>query len=100
MFDLTFSFFFLKEFLFSNYSFAGFVLGKKNLGKRKSSDMSEGNSNRWEVNAKFHNVTYWNHDILPSHDDAFLRSFHWLSVAKVVSFCSIPIVEMEHLTRR
>ncbi|XP_062145987.1 uncharacterized protein LOC133853981 [Alnus glutinosa] len=65
--------------------YSGFVLGKKNLGKRKcSDDMSEGNSNRWEANAKFHNVTYWNHDILPSHDDAFLRSFHWLSVAKVL----------------
>jgi hypothetical protein len=68
--------------------------------KRKASDMSDGNSNSWEVNAKFHNVTYWNHDILPSQDDAFLRSFHWLSVAKVVSSCSIPFVKIEHLMCR
>jgi hypothetical protein len=56
MFDLNYIFF-LKEFLFSTSSSAGFVLGKKNLVKRKASDMSEGNSNCWEVNAKFHNVT-------------------------------------------
>ncbi|GLT63054.1 hypothetical protein SLA2020_356470 [Shorea laevis] len=64
--------------------YSGFVVGKKNIPKRKASDMSGGNSNCWEVNAKFPNVTYWNHDIVPSDDDAFLRSFHWLSVAKVL----------------
>ncbi|KAA8535411.1 hypothetical protein F0562_030414 [Nyssa sinensis] len=65
--------------------YSGFVLGKKSLGKRKASDdMSEENSSSWEMNAKFRSVTFWNHDSLPSQDDAFLRSFHWLTVAKAL----------------
>ncbi|XP_020416909.1 uncharacterized protein LOC18778889 isoform X2 [Prunus persica] len=59
----------------------GFVLGKKSLGKRKA-NASEGNSNCWEMNVKYKSITYWNHDSLPSQDDAFLRCFHWLAVAK------------------
>lgn len=62
--------------------YSGFVIGKKKLGKRKASDKSEEDSGSWETNAKFQNVTFWNHDSLPSQDDAFLRSFHWLAVAK------------------
>ncbi|KAM1234972.1 hypothetical protein ACFX2I_004499 [Malus domestica] len=62
--------------------YSGFVLGKKSLGKRKASDNSDGSSNCWEMNAKYKSITYWNHDCLPSQDDAFLRCFHWLSVAK------------------
>ncbi|KAF3450039.1 hypothetical protein FNV43_RR06118 [Rhamnella rubrinervis] len=62
--------------------YCGFVVGKKVLGKRKAADISEENSNCWEMNAIFRDITYWNHDSLPSHDDAFLRSFHWLAVAK------------------
>lgn len=65
---------------------AGFVVGKKVLGKRKAGNISEENSNHWETNAVFRNVTHWNHDNLPSQDDAFMRSFHWLAVAKSVSF--------------
>lgn len=65
---------------------AGFVIGKKSLGKGKAPDQSEEISNSWEMNAKFQSITFWNHDSLPSHDDAFVRSFHWLSVAKAVSF--------------
>ena len=65
----------------------GFVIGKmKSLGKRKVSDQLEENSN-WDMNAKFQSITYWNHDSLPSQDDAFLRSFHFLTIAKAVSFC-------------
>lgn len=75
-----------EEFIFTIYCPAGFVLGKKSLDKRKSSNVSEGNSNYWEINAKYKSITYWNHDSLPSQDDAFLRSFHWLAVAKTVSF--------------
>lgn len=63
-------------------------MGKKNLGKRKAANINEENLDCWEMNAKFKNITYWNHDNLPSQDDAFLRSFHWLSVAKSVSFYS------------
>jgi hypothetical protein len=75
-----------EEFIFTIYCPAGFVLGKKSLDKRKASNVSEGNSNYWEINAKYKSITYWNHDSLPSQDDAFLRSFHWLAVAKSVSF--------------
>lgn len=64
--------------------FSGFVLQKKGLGKRKASDMFEGSENCWETNAKFRNITYWKHDSLPSQHDTFLRSFHWLAVAKAM----------------
>ncbi|KAJ7969286.1 Ribonuclease H2 subunit C like [Quillaja saponaria] len=64
--------------------YCGFVLGKKSNGKRISSDMSEENSNCWKVNATFENIMYWNHDSLPSQNDAFLRSLHWLTVAKAL----------------
>ncbi|KAL9456547.1 hypothetical protein AB3S75_005721 [Citrus x aurantiifolia] len=64
--------------------YSGFVLGKKNLGNRKVSDMTEANSNCWETKARFDKLTYWNHDTYPSKDDAFIRSFHWFSVAKAL----------------
>ncbi|XP_057510091.1 uncharacterized protein C12B10.15c [Actinidia eriantha] len=64
--------------------YAGFVLGKKSVDKRKASDLSEEKLNCWEVNAKFQSITFWNHDSMPSQDDAFLRSFHWLTVAKAL----------------
>ena len=69
--------------IFTIYFLAGFVLGKKSLDKRKVSDISDGSC--WEVNAEYKSITYWNHDSVPSQDDAFLRSFHWLPVAKTVS---------------
>ncbi|KAF7842540.1 ribonuclease H2 subunit C [Senna tora] len=64
--------------------YCGFVLGKKSLGRKKSSDISEDNSNSWEMKATFQKVTYWNHDCLPSQNDDFLRAFHWLTVAKAL----------------
>ncbi|XP_050371081.1 uncharacterized protein LOC126789064 [Argentina anserina] len=64
--------------------YSGFVLGKKSLDKRNASHRSDGNSNCWEINAKYKSITYWNHDSVPSQDDALLRSFHWLSVAKTM----------------
>ncbi|EEF31943.1 ribonuclease H2 subunit C [Ricinus communis] len=60
--------------------YSGFVIGKK---KNKCFQENE-NSNCWEMNAKFENVTYWNLDTLPSLDDTFSRSFHWLSVAQAL----------------
>ncbi|KAB2032911.1 hypothetical protein ERO13_D05G369200v2 [Gossypium hirsutum] len=62
----------------------GFVLVKNNSGKRKAYDVSEGNSNDWEMKAKFDKLTYWNHDTPPSKDDPFLRSFHWFTVAEAL----------------
>ncbi|CAE6038899.1 unnamed protein product [Arabidopsis arenosa] len=67
--------------------YSGFVLGQaSNLnanGKRKASMPAEENQ-CWEVKAKFDNLTYWNHDSLPSKDDTFLRSFHWFSIAEAL----------------
>ncbi|XP_058072036.1 uncharacterized protein LOC131220998 isoform X2 [Magnolia sinica] len=60
--------------------YCGFVLERKspvdqsNKRKRaKGLETSEGDSNCWEARAKFQNITYWNHDNLPSKDDAFLH---------------------------
>ncbi|KAJ4827517.1 hypothetical protein Tsubulata_038363 [Turnera subulata] len=65
--------------------YSGFVLGKKSgNNKRKASGDCEQSSNCWETNATFENITYWNHDSLPSRDDPFVRSFHWLSVAEAL----------------
>lgn len=64
--------------------YCGYVLEKKNLGKGTDLDTSEENSNCWEARAKFQSITYWNHDNLPSNDDAFLRCFHWFSVANAL----------------
>ncbi|XP_058199112.1 uncharacterized protein LOC131314485 isoform X2 [Rhododendron vialii] len=64
--------------------YSGFVIGKESLGKRKASDQSEEISNFWEMKAKFQSITFWNHDSLPSQDDAFVRSFHWLTVTKAL----------------
>ncbi|KAI5667688.1 hypothetical protein M9H77_17541 [Catharanthus roseus] len=62
--------------------YSGFVLGKRNADK--SAEVSKEDPNCWETNAKFDNMTIWNHDIHPSHDDAFIRAFHWFSVAKAL----------------
>ncbi|XP_047332879.1 uncharacterized protein C12B10.15c [Impatiens glandulifera] len=64
--------------------YSGSVLGKKNLSKSEASSDFEDQSNCWEVNARFQSITTWNHDNLPSQDDAFLRSFHWINVAKAL----------------
>ncbi|XP_077210680.1 uncharacterized protein LOC143846145 [Tasmannia lanceolata] len=64
--------------------YCGFVLERMNSGKRKDSEISEENSNCWEARANFQNITYWNHDNLPSNDDAFPRFFHWFSVANAL----------------
>lgn len=67
---------------------AGFVIGKKTSGETTGCKISEGNLNFWEMKAKFGSITYWNHDSLPSQDDAFLRSFHWIAVAEAVTLFS------------
>ncbi|KAG8385123.1 hypothetical protein BUALT_Bualt03G0009000 [Buddleja alternifolia] len=57
-----------------------FILGKKSSDKKINTE----NSNCWETNATFQNVTVWNHDAMPSKDDAFLRAFHWFTVSKTI----------------
>ncbi|XP_010941632.1 uncharacterized protein [Elaeis guineensis] len=64
--------------------YRGYVLeNKKKSGKGKGLENSEGEGefSRWVSRAEFRNLTYWNHDIVPSSDDPLVRSFHWFSVA-------------------
>lgn len=76
----------VKRFI-SEYDSAGLVLGKKSQDEKSSSAAScSENSNSWEVKATFQNITYWNHDCLPSQNDDFIRAFHWLTIAMAVSF--------------
>lgn len=63
---------------FSN-EMTGFVLGKKTSG------------DCWHTNATFRDITYWNHDDIPSHNDQFFRAFHWLTVSTAVSFFLILV---------
>ncbi|XP_023519278.1 uncharacterized protein C12B10.15c [Cucurbita pepo subsp. pepo] len=63
--------------------YSGYVIGRKSHGKRKASEESQ-DSSSWQVKAKFENITYWNHDTLPTQDDTFPRSFHWLTVAQAL----------------
>ncbi|KAF5742355.1 hypothetical protein HS088_TW09G00400 [Tripterygium wilfordii] len=68
------------------HGYSGFVIerGLGSHGKRKASDMSVEDPKCWHVNAKFENITYWNHDSLPSENDSFLRAFHWFAVAEAL----------------
>ncbi|KAF3774294.1 Ribonuclease H2 subunit C [Nymphaea thermarum] len=59
--------------------YCGFVL-EKNSNK----NISSGETNHWRAHSKFRNITYWNHDSLPSRDDEFMRLFHWFSVANAL----------------
>ncbi|XP_010554571.1 PREDICTED: uncharacterized protein C12B10.15c [Tarenaya hassleriana] len=69
------------------HGYSGFVLGQKSNrnphGKRKASGLTGGNP-CWEMKATFDKLTYWNHDSLPSKDDTFVRSFHWLTASKTL----------------
>ncbi|KVI03069.1 uncharacterized protein C12B10.15c [Cynara cardunculus var. scolymus] len=63
--------------------YSGFVIGRKSSAKRKACN-NDANTTYWQMNAKFENITLWNHDNLPSKEDGFLRAFHWLHVAKAL----------------
>ncbi|KAL3833790.1 hypothetical protein ACJIZ3_008526 [Penstemon smallii] len=56
--------------------YSGFILGKKSP--------EEKNPDCWETRATSRNVTVWNHDDVPSKDDAFVRAFHWFAVSKTL----------------
>ncbi|KAI3824408.1 hypothetical protein L1987_05867 [Smallanthus sonchifolius] len=64
--------------------YSGFVIGRKTVAKRKASDTNGGTTASWQMNAKFQNITFWNHDNLPSKEDAFLRALHLFDVAKAL----------------
>ncbi|KAL7089668.1 hypothetical protein ACP275_13G198300 [Erythranthe tilingii] len=59
---------------------SGFILGKK----MPDEETKTTNSECWETNATFKNVTVWNHDEMPSKEDAFVRAFHWFAVANTL----------------
>ncbi|KAF3322502.1 ribonuclease H2 subunit C isoform X2 [Carex littledalei] len=61
--------------------YSGYVLEKPQVGKRKKLQNSDGESNCWQSRGQFGNITYWNHDNMPSSDDAVLRSFHWFPIS-------------------
>lgn len=61
------------------HNYSGFVLGKKNSAKK-----SDESSNSWETSATFNDITYWNHDSVPSNNDDFSRAFHWIPVAEAL----------------
>ncbi|XP_027333374.1 uncharacterized protein C12B10.15c [Abrus precatorius] len=61
------------------HNYSGFV-----LGKNTSPPASHENSHSWETKATFHDITYWNHDYVPSHNDDLFRAFHWLTVANAL----------------
>ncbi|XP_020231320.1 ribonuclease H2 subunit C [Cajanus cajan] len=41
-------------------------------------------SHNWDTHATFHDITYWNHDYAPSHNDELFRAFHWLTLAQAL----------------
>ncbi|KAG6476173.1 hypothetical protein ZIOFF_065409 [Zingiber officinale] len=61
--------------------YRGYVLDKKRSGSEKCSETTGGGFGRWVSRAEFTNLTYWNHDNLPSSDDLLPRCFHWFPVA-------------------
>ncbi|KAI3455835.1 hypothetical protein Pfo_012498 [Paulownia fortunei] len=66
--------------------YSGFILGKKNPDKETNTT----NSDCWETKATFQNVTVWNHDAMPSKNDAFLRAFHWFTAANALHRAVTP----------
>ncbi|CAA2997805.1 ribonuclease H2 subunit C [Olea europaea subsp. europaea] len=72
--------------------YSGFILGKKSSDEKTNAETSY----CWEANAKFQNLTLWNHDSLPSNDDAFMRTFHWFAVAKALHQ-PVNVEDLEYL---
>ncbi|XP_075496322.1 uncharacterized protein C12B10.15c isoform X1 [Primulina tabacum] len=60
--------------------YSGSILGKKSSDKNANSS----SSNCWKTCATFENLTIWNHDAVPSKEDAFLRALHWFPIAQAL----------------
>ncbi|KAH9290318.1 hypothetical protein KI387_034435, partial [Taxus chinensis] len=69
-------------------SYCGFVLEKMkpedHNGISKASNSEEGGVDSWKETASLDNITYWNHDNLPSESDTFNCCFHWFLVANAI----------------
>lgn len=60
----------------------GYVLEKKSGGKDMQS--LDGEVSNFVSRAEFQNITYWNHDTMPSAEDPLPRCFHWLTIANAM----------------
>ncbi|XP_020576647.1 ribonuclease H2 subunit C [Phalaenopsis equestris] len=72
--------------------YRGYVLEKNKIKQGRCSEVLEGHANNWASTAEFQNITYWNHDSLPSKHDLVVRSFHWFAIAEALHK---PITENE-----
>ena len=75
----------LIEFVVVSKFSVGYVLEKKSGGKDMQS--LDGEVSNFVSRAEFQNITYWNHDTMPSAEDPLPRCFHWLTIANAVSIC-------------
>ncbi|CAM0946621.1 unnamed protein product [Alopecurus aequalis] len=62
--------------------YRGYVLEKKN-GEKETEGM-DGEVSSFVSRAEFQNITYWNHDTMPSAEDPLPRCFHWLTIANAM----------------
>uniref|UniRef100_A0ACD5Z9R6 Uncharacterized protein n=1 Tax=Avena sativa TaxID=4498 RepID=A0ACD5Z9R6_AVESA len=62
--------------------YRGYVLEKKN-GEKDTKGM-DGEVSNFVSRAEFQNITYWNHDTMPSAEDPLSRCFHWLTIANAM----------------
>ncbi|KAI4977906.1 ribonuclease H2 subunit C [Hordeum vulgare subsp. vulgare] len=63
--------------------YRGYVLEKKKNEEKDAQGMDEEASN-FVSRAEFQNITYWNHDTMPSAEDPLPRCFHWLAIANAM----------------
>lgn len=67
-------------------NYRGFVLEKKNSKREMVSTKGSEKAglDTWNATASFQNITYWNHDTIPSESDTFNCCFHWFAVANAI----------------
>ncbi|KAM0893767.1 hypothetical protein ACQ4PT_024900 [Festuca glaucescens] len=61
--------------------YRGYVLEKN--GEKDTQGM-DGDVSSFVSRAEFQNITYWNHDTMPSAEDPLPRCFHWLTIANTM----------------
>ncbi|XP_057862530.1 uncharacterized protein C12B10.15c [Cryptomeria japonica] len=69
-------------------SYCGFVLEKMkpedHNDSARASNLEKEGVDAWNATASFENITYWNHDNMPSESDTFNCCFHWFPVANAI----------------
>lgn len=61
--------------------YRGYVLEKS---AAKDMQNMDGDASNFVSRAEFQNITYWNHDAMPSAEDPLPRCFHWLTIANAM----------------